>query len=86
MRKINTLILILISSVFTLVFSQETKIETVVQKGHIQPIAGIAYHPSGKYFATGGLDNSIKIWDVSSGKLIRSINIHTAKVNNLEFK
>ncbi len=67
------------------VISQTTKIETLVQKGHIQPVAEVAYHPSGDYFITGGMDNAIILWDVASGQQIRSFNIHTNRVNNLDF-
>ena len=32
-------------------FAQDSKnIEVVVQKGHIQPITALAFHPSGNYY------------------------------------
>ncbi len=68
----------------TLVSAQEDiHVETVIQKGHIQPVTCVAYHPTGDYFASGSLDQSIKIWSIQSGKIIRTINIHTSKIQHL---
>lgn len=72
-------------TILSIVSQQNLPIETFVQKGHIQPVARVAYHPSGNYFATGGMDNSIILWDVQSGQQIRSFAIHTERINNLEF-
>lgn len=38
----------------------------------------------GKYVATGGGDSFIRVWDISNGKLIKEINIHTEVVNSLD--
>ncbi len=60
-------------------------VQTVIQKGHVQPVSAIAYHPSGNYFASGSMDHTIKVWDINSGKQILSVNIHTGTVNHLSF-
>ncbi len=70
----------------TLSFSSISQsIETIVQKGHIQPISIIEWHPSGAYFATGSTDHSIILWDYHSGKQIRTFNQHTGKILDLKF-
>ncbi len=60
-------------------------VETIVQKGHIQPISIIEWHPSGDYFVTGSTDHSIILWDYHSGKQIRTFNQHTGKILDLKF-
>ena len=63
----------------------EHPIETVIQKGHIMPVSATAFSPNGKYIATGSLDNTIKVWNLKSGKEIRSFNAHSGKIKSLEF-
>ncbi|PHR46423.1 MAG: hypothetical protein COA32_11255 [Fluviicola sp.] len=63
----------------------ETKIETQIQKGHIQPVSTIAWHPSGDYFASGSEDHSILLWNGKTGKLIRQFNYHTGKILGIHF-
>ncbi|MBX2930684.1 MAG: caspase family protein [Chitinophagaceae bacterium] len=46
--------------------------ELVVQLSHVERISCISTNNSGKYIATGGEDNVIKLWDAQSGLLIRS--------------
>lgn len=40
---------------------------------------------SGKYFATGGSEQTIKIWEVSSGKLISTGRGHSGCINTVTF-
>lgn len=81
MRLAITLLLLFFSSYIS--YSQN--VETIVQKGHIQPISVIEWHPSGNYFATGSTDHSIILWDYNSGKQIRAFNHHTQKIQDLKF-
>lgn len=83
MRKVFISILTLC---FYIVHAQEGQpIETVIQKGHLQKIVCTAFHPSGDYIATGSADFSIKLWNVKTGKEIRSFNDHTNSIRSLEF-
>jgi WD40 repeat protein len=63
----------------------DNKIETQIQKGHIQPVSCVAWHPSGDYFASGSEDHSILLWNAQTGKLIRQFNYHTGKVLGIHF-
>ena len=60
-------------------------VETQIQKGHIQPVSALAWHPSGKYFASGSADHSVILWAAETGKQIRQFGYHTGKVLNLRF-
>jgi COMPASS component SWD3 len=59
--------------------------------GHEGEIRAIALSPDGKTLATGGDDRCIKIWDISSGKLILNISpllmwgTHKESITRLEF-
>lgn len=37
-------------------------------KGHTEPVYSVAFTPDGKYLATGSFDNTIKLWEVATGK------------------
>ncbi len=47
--------------------------ELVVQTGHSSTVRSVAFSPDGKLLASLGLDSAIKIWDVASGKEIRTL-------------
>ena len=58
-----------------------------------RPISTVSIHPSCKYFATGGWDNYVKIWNFSAlidssstkEKLIALLRDHTGSVNCVRF-
>jgi WD40 repeat protein len=52
--------------------------EKVVMTGHEGGIPCAAFHPNGQQLATGGKDDSLRIWDPSSGRLIRTIPLNEA--------
>lgn len=51
--------------------------ELVVQSGHLSEINDLAFSPDGRMMATCGDDRTIKIWDLATEKLIRSITSNT---------
>ncbi|MFT4600852.1 MAG: WD40 repeat protein [Arenicella sp.] len=66
-------------------YAQETKLETILQKGHAKYVTSADFHPSGKYAVTGGYDNAIILWNIASGKEIRMFNKHTSPVWSVVF-
>jgi len=54
-------------------------------KGHTRPIVGMAFHPDGLRFATGGQDFSTRLWDLAKDEPIITLQEHTSTVNSLVF-
>jgi len=48
--------------------------ELVVQTGHAEVISSMSFSPDGKSLASGSLDGTIKLWEVSSGLLLRTLD------------
>jgi WD40 repeat protein len=69
------------------VSSQELdyKLETVIQRGHRAAVKSVAYSLDGKLIATGSRDHSVKLWEVSTGREIRSFLGHLNAVNAIAF-
>lgn len=85
MKRILLFLLILTS---TPLFSQ--KVETTdtnpqieLQTGHNQYITCSVFSSDGKLILTGGADNKIILWDVQTGKQIRTISHHSDEIVTL---
>ena len=52
--------------------------------GHTNVVFTVAFAPDGKTLASGGYDQSLRLWDVASGRELRSIS-HPAAVRALAF-
>jgi WD40 repeat protein len=48
-------------------------------------LAGVAFSPDGKTFASGGADTSVRLWDTTSGELLTKLNGHPAAVVSVAF-
>jgi len=54
-------------------------------EGHDRVVSAVAFAPDGSTLATGSADESIKLWNVSSGKEIAELEGHSRPVNSLAF-
>lgn len=79
-----SLILILLPLVITS-YAQNYKLETVVQKGHFSSVQSVAVDSRGALLASGSRDKTAKIWDVATGKEIRTFIGHESTVNGVSF-
>ena len=74
-----TIVLLIIYSIFVpgIVQAKDADFSMTVQSGHCSTIRGVVYAPDGKTFATyaisGARDLSIKIWEVKTLRLLRTI-------------
>lgn len=53
--------------------------------GHSAPVTWLAYSPDGAMLATASADNTIKLWDTTSGKLVTTLKGHQGRVLILVF-
>lgn len=60
-------------------------LETVIQKGHELAVLTVAVSPDSNYVATGSRDKTIKLWELSTGREVRSFLGHSASINQLDF-
>jgi WD40 repeat protein len=67
------------------VTAQQSKLETVIQKGHSASVKAVAVSPNGIYLATGSRDKTVKIWDRQTGLEIRTLVGHEHTINALDF-
>lgn len=59
-------------------------IKTGIQNGNLFGFQlAQSYNP--RFFATGGADNMVKIWDRNLGKEIRTLNHHSDEINALQY-
>ncbi|MBS1788481.1 MAG: PD40 domain-containing protein [Acidobacteria bacterium] len=65
------------------VFAQRP--ELAIQTGHSARVNAVAYSPNGRIIASGGVDQTIKLWDVETGLELRTLRGHTAAVQALAF-
>jgi len=54
-------------------------------KGHLSSVVSVAISPDGKCFASGSFDNTIKLWELETGKLLRTFTGHAEPVLTLAF-
>src|SRR5215475_6150738 len=59
------------------------KPELVIQSGHSSRVNCAVFGPDHRWLATGGADNSIRLWDVDSGLELRALTGHQNWIRSL---
>ena len=59
--------------------------ELVFNSVHSAIIYSVAYSPDGKYLASGSGDKTIKLWEVETGRLLRTLTGHTGDVYSVSY-
>jgi WD40 repeat protein len=54
-------------------------------RGHSKLVQGIAFSPDGKYLLAGGLDQTLLMWDLASGRIVQRFVGHTGNVQCVAF-
>ncbi|MBK9182260.1 MAG: choice-of-anchor D domain-containing protein [Ignavibacteria bacterium] len=63
----------------------DTNGEILTLKGHTDNVHNVAFSPDGSTIATASWDSTAKIWDTSTGVLIRTLTGHTSYVLGVAF-
>ncbi|MBU1121702.1 MAG: WD40 repeat domain-containing protein [Candidatus Omnitrophota bacterium] len=53
--------------------------------GHAKEAYAVAFSSDGKYLASGGADQFIKVWDIASKSLVKTIRAYTGTIDALQF-
>ena len=57
--------------------------ELVLQTGHTKAVESLAFGPDKSWLASGSFDNTIRIWDVETGRELRSLTGHSGVITSL---
>ncbi|RCR67593.1 caspase family protein [Larkinella punicea] len=60
--------------------AQVTDLSKSPLAGHVGQIRTITYHPNGEWLASGGYDNTVKLWDVKTGRVLNTFTGHAGTV------
>src|SRR6266702_2319742 len=54
-------------------------------RGHTEEIRQIAWSPDGRLLASGSNDQTVRLWDVATGRQIRALEGHTDDISGISF-
>ncbi|KPA10419.1 hypothetical protein MHK_009379 [Candidatus Magnetomorum sp. HK-1] len=63
----------------------QAPLDIFLQVGHSENVNSVSYSPDGRRIVSGSDDNTVKIWNAETGKLIRSLTGHSSSVRSVSF-
>lgn len=64
-------------------FSQGDKLFTAIQQSHLGAIYALQYSADGRFLVTGSSDHTLKLWEVNTGKVIRTFYGHKKRITSI---
>jgi WD40 repeat protein len=77
--------LILHESLFAAPSANEPPAQVKTQIGHAGLISAVVFSPDGRLALSGSADRELKLWEVASGRELRSFTGHTSGITSLAF-
>jgi len=59
--------------------------ELFLQTGHASGVNSVSFSPHGKQIASGSRDNTVKLWNVDTGELLKTLSGHASEVSSVSF-
>ncbi|GAA6020516.1 hypothetical protein JCM11491_001382 [Sporobolomyces phaffii] len=56
-----------------------------VLKGHLSAVFCVGWSPRGDLVASGGMDETVRVWDVQKGKCMKVLPAHSEPVSSVQF-
>lgn len=63
--------------------TETLKPELILQTGHSKSVQAVIVSPDNRWVASGSFDNTVKIWEVETGRELRALNGHHGTVRAL---
>ena len=73
----------LLSQKASSILNEKFQFKPYFSDGHTDSVFSLAITPNGEYIVSGGGDKTIKLWDLSSGKCLRTFEGHSGCVNSV---
>ena len=67
------------------IYDAHTLVELDLLTGHTDVTTSIAFSPDGKTLVSSSYDETVRLWDVSTGTLKSTLTGHTRRINDLAF-
>ena len=65
---------------------EKSRLELVgTLKGHSYIVYSVSFSPDGTKVASGSGDNTVKLWDVTSGECLQTLEGHSRAVSSVSF-
>lgn len=74
-----------LATLFMAILSPAQSLQTVIQRGHDQSVLAVSCSPDSNYVATGSRDRTAKLWELSTGREVRTFFGHEGSVNCIDF-
>ena len=78
-------VIIFLFSLTSFTNAQDKELEIVIQRGHQGAVKVAVFSPNGKFLVTGGRDKTAKLWEVATGREMRTFQGHEGTILALCF-